>query len=101
MKSYSSIRQARFKKAIIDLLGGKCVKCGFTDCRALQIDHINGNSKDDPRNVRRGGTIYYTEVLKFLITNPFQTFYQLLCANCNWIKRAEENENPKTPKKKK
>lgn len=95
MKSYSSIRQARLKRAIIDLLGGKCANCPFDDYRALQIDHVDGNSKDDPRNVRRGGTVYYSGVLKFLIANPLQKFYQILCANCNWIKRAERNENPK------
>jgi len=27
---------------IIDLLGGKCVVCGFSDWRALQVDHIKG-----------------------------------------------------------
>ncbi len=28
-------------------MGNKCVKCGFSDPRALQIDHINGDGMDN------------------------------------------------------
>ena len=79
------------KKEIIGLLGGKCVRCDFVDDRALQIDHMDGNGKKD---IKGGGTAYYDKVRKFLAANPLQTVYQILCANCNWIKRIENNENP-------
>lgn len=91
MKSYSSIRQSRMKKAIIELLGGKCAQCGFADFRALQIDHRAGQGHSD---IKGGGTAYYDRVLKLITANPGQVVYQLLCANCNWIKRAEQDENP-------
>ena len=69
-------------------MGGKCLKCGFSDYRALQIDHING-----------GG---YYERKKALSKNfnrrairsveAGEKKFQLLCANCNWIKRWKNNE---------
>jgi hypothetical protein len=34
---------------IIAYLGGKCIKCGFSDERALQIDHTNGGGSKDVR----------------------------------------------------
>jgi len=49
------------RQKVVDSLGGVCVRCGFSDIRALQIDHIKNK-------------------------------YQLLCANCNWIKRYEDKE---------
>ncbi len=27
---------------VITFLGGKCIRCGFTDERALQLDHVDG-----------------------------------------------------------
>ena len=33
---------ASLRKKIIDALGGCCARCGYSDIRALQIDHING-----------------------------------------------------------
>ena len=32
----------KIRETIIRMLGGKCIKCNFTDPRALQMDHING-----------------------------------------------------------
>lgn len=82
-------RKNRMK--IIEVLGGKCIKCGFSDWRALQIDHINGGGN---REIKKMGTTnYYKYMLKNIKENPNK--FQLLCANCNWIKRYEKNENPK------
>ena len=102
MTSYSSDRQARMKKAIIALLGGRCSSptchwvnddgsIGCTDFRALQIDHVEGHGTND---IKAGGTAWYDRVLKFIKSDLTQTKYQLLCANCNWIKRSVKNENP-------
>src|SRR6266446_5698640 len=33
----------RIRREVIEHLGGKCVHCGFSDYRALQVDHINGD----------------------------------------------------------
>ena len=69
---------------ILNFLGNKCVKCGFSDWRALQIDHINGGGRNE---IKRLGYMKYYKKIK---ENPQE--YQILCANCNWIKRYENNE---------
>ena len=78
----------RAKMRIIELFGGKCVRCGFTDERALQIDHIDANPAPKSTGLR-GGEKLYRAILKGIV--PFIDF-QLLCANCNIIKRFENGE---------
>lgn len=79
------------RKELLALLGDKCVRCGFDDWRALQVDHINGggNKENDGSNPIK----YYRSVV--LEIKSGSTKYQLLCANCNWIKKYENNENSK------
>lgn len=87
---------AEKRAAALEALGGKCVRCGFSDARALQFDHVNGDGfrdykKVNGRRVRRHrslGTVY-----KQIAENAEPGRYQLLCANCNWIKRDEEGEH--------
>lgn len=67
---------------VLELLGGVCVKCGYSDERALQVDHVNGDGHVDPASSWRR--------LKQIQETPER--YQLLCANCNWIKRCENHE---------
>lgn len=73
--------------AIIDRLGRKCVKCGFSDIRALQIDHKEGGGKKEINSFKGNYRNYYRMILG---TNLER--FQILCANCNWIKRYENNE---------
>ena len=70
-------------------LGGRCESCGNNDSRVLQFDHIKGNGCHE-RRVRQA-TVYSIarDVLKT------QDKYQLLCANCNWIKRFDNDETNK------
>jgi len=62
------------RKATLDLLGGKCVKCGFDDFRALQIDHINGGGVKDKK---RHSQCYCNVVKKSFLAK--ENKYQLLC----------------------
>lgn len=66
------------------ILGDVCSRCGFTDVRALQIDHKDGGGTSD-RKIH--GTVW---VAYDVPKHP--ELYQLLCANCNWIKRVENGE---------
>jgi hypothetical protein len=75
------------RKMALDKLGGKCARCGFSDYRALQIDHVNGGGLEELRAYSWRG--YLPKVLEDKDNN-----YVCLCANCNWIKRAENDENP-------
>ena len=75
-------------------MGSCCAKCGFNDHRALQIDHINGDGKEE--RIKYGGRSrnkWYEAVVESL--RNCENRYQLLCANCNWIKRAENCESSK------
>jgi hypothetical protein len=80
----------RKRLELISLLGGKCVRCGESDWRCLQVDHINGNGKIDRR--KRAGSKAWTVYLIEKIKNGSKD-YQLLCANCNWKKKYENDEN--------
>ena len=72
---------------IMNILGKKCIKCGYSDIRAIAIDHINGGGSKE-RNLAGGS--YYSFVLKKLKKDAKD--YQLLCYNCNQIKKIENNE---------
>lgn len=76
-----------YRLYLINLLGGECIKCGFRDLRALHLDHINGGgNKERKRDSGRLHRYYYK--------NPDLAIrkLQVLCANCNWIKRYEDDE---------
>jgi hypothetical protein len=75
------------KELVFLALGDKCQKCGFADKRALQIDHIVG---DGAKMRKEGKTIASLQDLKYVATHLKQ--FQILCANCNWIKRSENKE---------
>lgn len=80
----------RKKEELHSLLGNECFKCGFKDSRALQIDHINGGGYTERKEYNRNPTKYYKNILNSILNK--ENKYQLLCANCNWIKRFENNE---------
>lgn len=81
-------RKLSQREEVLKFLGGRCVSCGFMDARALQVDHMNGGGNKERK--KTGGTYgVYCRVL------AGEEGYQLLCANCNWIKRVERREyNP-------
>jgi len=74
------------KDRAFDILGGKCASCGWTDPRALQVDHVVAIGDAERRRLGHRGRKLYQAVVK----NP--TMFQLLCANCNWIKRHDKGE---------
>ena len=80
---------AAVKEKIYDKLGHTCCKCGFGDKRALQIDHIFGGGNQEHGEIKNH--------LKYLkkVLDDTSGLYQMLCANCNWIKRIEKLEHRK------
>lgn len=78
---------------IIRLLGGKC-RCGFSDLRAIQIDHVAGGGSQKDGTKEATGYNRYLNTLR-AIQNGSRD-YQLLCANCNAIKIWENNELNRT-----
>ena len=82
---------AKWKADAHAILGGICKRCGFADSRALQIDHVHGDGFTEKKERRRLGSMgaYHKRVVDAASSGR----YQLLCANCNWIKRAENGEH--------
>lgn len=78
----------KWKGEAFRLLGSKCIRCGFSDQRALQFDHIKGDGYID--NHKRNVTHYKKIVAS---VKAGENRYQVLCCNCNWIKRVENKEH--------
>lgn len=87
LDALSLSRSARVGFAAKILLGSKCIRCGFSDYRALQIDHVNGGGVQD---IKTRGTVASAYDI---VRGKNLEHYQLLCANCNWIKKYENKEN--------
>lgn len=83
-------QKRREEKAVMfTQMGGKCVKCNFSDIRALQLDHVFGDGyKDRKHNYLR----YTPKAKKELLEKHQAGILQILCANCNWIKKFNNNE---------
>lgn len=73
-------------------LGGKCVMCGFDDHRALQIDHVNSDGAVMRKSGETPGSQKFYTLVKMSVERG-ENVYQLLCCNCNWIKRFEMKEH--------
>jgi hypothetical protein len=95
------IRYQSKREAAIAYLGGRCAdpRCGWinsdgtkgcTVLSCLQIDHVLGDGAKRRKTSGQEGSKLLDTVLRTL---PGE-IYQLLCANCNWIKRHENHELP-------
>lgn len=80
-------RKAR--QEFIEAMGGICENpdcAGFPDWRVLQVDHINGDGSIERAAGEGRGTKFYAKVL------ANRAEYMLLCANCNQLKKFEQDE---------
>ena len=77
----------KLRESIFDILGHECVRCGFTDKRALQFDHINGGGNQEVKKFKAS-----MKMLRYYRDNPeaCKKNLQTLCANCNLIKYRED-----------
>jgi len=88
--------QRRSREIKLDVLshysknGGEpvCTRCGFSDIRALSIDHILGGGSYHRRLYSKTGKQFY----RFLKKEGYPNGYQVLCMNCQFIKRHEKEE---------
>jgi len=83
------VRARRYHRKKIEIFkryGGetpKCVWCGEERYECLQIDHIYDDGNKERNSIGGGENFYY-----WLLKQPYQPErYQILCANCNCIKR--------------
>jgi len=89
-------RRKLVRLEIFSLLGNKCsnpnclVPNGCSDSRCLQIDHVRGGGSGNDKKARNRPSTFYLKILKEIKAGSKD--YQLLCSNCNWIKRFENHE---------
>lgn len=86
LTTYMRNKARELRQRVPDKLGRKCV-CGFSDERALQIDHVNNNGHLE----KLSGIRFLQKVLR-----DDKRQFQILCANCNWIKRSEYEKSKET-----
>jgi hypothetical protein len=70
-------KKRNWKVEVIELMGGKCVKCGYDKCvAALEFHHPDPTKKDQEnwRAIRNRGKDYLREQTKECI---------ILCSNCH------------------
>jgi RNase P subunit RPR2 len=98
-KTVKKIKQryrTKLKMQIMELLGNKCsnpdcyVLGGCKDLRCLQIDHVHGGGCKERKFHSEER---YRRIRDKILSGSKE--YQLLCANCNWIKRVENKEQEK------
>ncbi len=96
--SSSRVAQKR-RYALVLSLGGRC-SCGGEDCwhegecsvidpRCLQLDHISGDGAVSRRKF--GGSISMVNYYYYRIDEA-KGQLQILCSNCNWVKRQRNGE---------
>jgi hypothetical protein len=87
----SQLRHYQYRTQVLELLGTECSKCRFADRRALQIDHVAGGGYTERKTIPSGSRLH-----RYILSGKADLKkYQILCANCNWIKKFENNETSK------
>ncbi|WP_157368697.1 hypothetical protein [Zavarzinella formosa] len=62
-----------------------CSHCGYDNMLALSIDHVNGGGCKHRQEINKN---FYSWLRK----NGFPEGYQVLCMNCQFVKRHKNNE---------
>jgi hypothetical protein len=89
-RKWMTENRARWRIATMMFLGGKCEHCENNDRRVLQIDHVNGGGGKEIKTLKGswGQPKKLKEIMLSILSG--ENRYQLLCSNCNWIKRFEQ-----------
>lgn len=67
----------------------RCARCGESRPACLTIDHIKGGGRQHRLAIGTGdGTQFY----RWLLKNGSRKDFQVLCMNCQWVKRFEGRE---------
>lgn len=82
-KEQSRKAKAKEKLKLFLMYGNRCQLCGFSDMRALSLDHKNNNGNDERKLLGERG------VYRRAKTTYMPEEYQILCMNCQFIKRSE------------
>lgn len=80
----------RRKEKVFAHYGKQCAICGFSDMRALSIDHVN---QDGAKHTNGGGKTRLRGQLlyRWLVVNNFPDGFRTLCGNCQSIEYAKHD----------
>lgn len=94
-RDYHKRYYQHFRSVLYELLGGVCIGCRHADRRVLEFDHINDDGAAD-RKLFRGSR----SMLEWYARHPEVALkrLQILCRNCNWLKRNGHQWGGPTPK---
>ena len=73
--------KAKIRERLLGMYGGHCAVCGFSDARALTLDHVNGNGATERERLGERGV--YRRALEHYQPDEYRT----LCMNCQFIAR--------------
>lgn len=84
----SRVYRARLKRLVLSRYSPelKCQTCGHSDIRALSIDHINGGG------TKHRASLGVRNIYGWLKKNSYPEGFQVLCMNCQFVKRMEKGE---------
>lgn len=85
--AYRQAYRDKNKRRVVDYLATHpCVRCGFSDPRALDFDHLNPAQKNRKVSAMVSGTPKWESLLEEIEK------CQVLCANCHRIKTVEQKD---------
>ena len=80
-------RREKLHRAYTKILGGKCIKCGETNWRVLQVNHLYGNGAKEYAEYRSPDSFYRAIIHGIRPTHGID----LRCANCQRLYEYERN----------
>ena len=84
----SRAAKQRLREQLFEIYGHECAICGFSDKRALTLDHILQNGNEERRRLGERG------VWQRARDHYRPEEYRTLCMNCQFIERTKNgNEN--------
>ena len=72
------------RRRCIEAYGKRCVCCGLSKDKYLQLDHVNNDGAQHRRELTGGGR--KGSIYVWAVRNGFPPSLQLLCANCHQAK---------------
>jgi hypothetical protein len=82
-REQSRLAKKRLKDKVFETFCAVCINCGFDDKRALTLDHVLNNGAEERKAIGERG------VYRRALESKYRNEYQVLCMNCQFIKRVE------------
>jgi hypothetical protein len=74
----------KYRSEVLAKHGNKCSRCGFSDVRALQLHHVNGDGMKHKKKY------HFNYQYWKLVLDDTTGAWELLCANCHLIHHTEQ-----------